>query len=979
MDDKSLDISTFASSLGPLIQEMLKNKAVIKCKKKDIYIQQLKKLIILSISSFFHCVKTDSDFTDASFTAIKVLNEFFESKKSHSIPQYLQKYFLNVAKFMILNLCFNSHYKESFEFLQKIAKSEFISLSQDHKIVFYYSFLTVLINLASVRGPESFLGGEPISFFDPTNHQKYVEIQQFCRKLKENSIFLPFLNDNEEKYIGRVFTEMDKLHFESESFGTLSFLFGKNFIQIYQNQNISSPYFSLSSSALYPKDLNFISLQQCISNLIFASRNTPFNLLDSYSRNEINNFFPANPPFAFEREVINKMGISIDLLCPNHHILFLPFNGIASKPIFHIKNKCPFCISDDNTENFIHSYETEMFYSQECDPYKTDYLQEIGPLGPLEAHILRIIFLAIDLNKNHDSGRHNFYKNQIMTCIKCISIMLFPHMSFHFATDAAFSFVLMCIKKMIPIVRSTKLLSELNFSKNSSQTKVSAFVPPQIIFSAAGGKKNVHAFRELFAQLMDYVFLTISLEKNTDKQKTPIFHKISQKNMHITSTKTLLTKFLLSRQLRQQYPLCYHFLRLSSQMDKFGKILPLIKNIQKSLKKQDFCSQKFRECLNKLANEKMNDLLTNEMRNQATTILEDNTLFSCNFYGNISNWFLPELVFSFINPHNEFVSFVNKQTNDISMPCDVKLIQTIDDFPDFNKEEIANVIIQSSLFHFCSDSIPNITTDTETALLTYLKQRSVPYLFCDIFSDQVSASGSGMTITSLFKSQFGFKPLNQRQKLFITYCVTQRGKSSGLILFFEKIMQKLLLFQETKDDTKKLVNPFILSLPQSNLIDFVNHQLRHSDDLVFSDLERESYKSFLDVKLHSPATVFTIQHIPSIIELLEEGKQGFGCSLTTFLATVFMTTFLDINTNIEMYDFDIGFQKEAIFKQIEAVSIMIVSYCICNIDKCSSKTKISAVLESIDISSFDSYVIRLFNQIKETPVLWCVTFLNNIQ
>ena len=391
-------------------------------------------------------------------------------------------------------------------------------------------------------------------------------------------------------------------------------------------------------------------------------------------------------------------------------------------------------------------------------------------------------------------------------------------------------------------------------------------------------------------------------------------------------------------------------------------------------------SKKFKSNLYQLIKHKQNNLMTSKMRDQLNKAMENLAHFLSTHH-KMQNWSLPEVIFSFINPYNEFISIINSITYDVSLLCDIKLIDPDNPFLGFNNNEILNVIINSSIDHLSKDLTVKITNDTEMSLCNYLKQRSVSYIYCDLFSFGCNATIGGITLSTEFKTKIGSQILADNQKLFLTTCVIQKGKSTGFLRFLEKLMTFIITneaqIMQTKEESHSKKSKSLIT-KNMDLIDYINQKIHHSSQISFNQFEIDGYKSFLDVKLNCPTTIFTIQNIPDIVDILEKGKAGFSCSLSIIMTTSFIYRFTYSTTNAEIHEFECELDKPELLKQIKTISILILSLCITNKQKYNVGTPIKALLDVINISSYDKQTIKLFNQIKDSSIIWCLKFLNNV-
>ena len=569
-----------APNLDKLIQYLTDLVRSGKVKKKDPEIQQFKQLIYFTISNFYESIHSKSKNIDQYITYIKYICKFFEEEKAHSIPKYLQKYYFNISKFLLINFCLTLIYTDAFTFLTDLIRSDYLSFTKegeyDHSTIFYHSFVALLINLVTLRCPDAFLGKDAGNINN---------IYNYCIHLKEVPEFkFVFLKKDIGKLIQNLSTLNDQIYVDKAAYSTLSSIFGKECFKISEKQICASS---------FNKSTDLSLLRKTVKDLSNCSQDTPFNLFFIHSQKEREiTLYPANPPFAFERELDNKMGVLIETFCHKNHQIFVPCNSTLSKPIVKMPKKCPFCkyhnekdtahdinkelVYDPLNQTF-RSYNYEMLYPDDFNPYESDYLQNIGPLGPIEAHILRTIYFTIDMIRAYnDVNLKNLYSKQIYYCLSCISLMLFPNIQIQHSIDSSLQFVIGVIEKMVNIISATKLPSIQNdqtIANSANFSLNSGYVPSYIIFSESAGYHSVSAFRDLFAELIDTVFISMHVDKGilNDKQ---------EKIIQFTSTKILLRKFLLSRDLRKQNPLCYNFVRLSNSLNSYDKVIPLIKDIQ---------------------------------------------------------------------------------------------------------------------------------------------------------------------------------------------------------------------------------------------------------------------------------------------------------------------------------------------------------------------------------------------------------------
>ena len=85
MDAKALAEEDSPLYLAPLLEQLLNVKLETKPKKKDIYVQHLKKLIYLCVSTYFQYIKNNSE-TEHVFSSLSVLLQYFVQMQriSHS-------------------------------------------------------------------------------------------------------------------------------------------------------------------------------------------------------------------------------------------------------------------------------------------------------------------------------------------------------------------------------------------------------------------------------------------------------------------------------------------------------------------------------------------------------------------------------------------------------------------------------------------------------------------------------------------------------------------------------------------------------------------------------------------------------------------------------------------------------------------------------------------------------------------------------
>ena len=918
MEEKEPASFDAISNLYSLVKILFEADIDSKPKKGDKIIHQFKEIIKLSVSTLFSYVNDDKKEAEKGFEIIEVILSSLKTRKLTSVSSYISKFYYKESCYLLSNMCYNMHYTKSFKLIEKLAKSQYVN-NKKHKEIIHFCFLTLLTLLITMRGTKTFLG----------DNISYEEISDFIKNSIKTSEFLKEFCTDKDKYVGRLATEYGKLEIQKKMIDILKETFDdESLLQIYKDQKVSIP--SIRGE-MFVNLSYLVDLQKNVMLLVKVAAGTPFDIIYSNGDKKNKQLFPANPPFAFEREIKNEMGVFISSLCKYEHKYFVPFNSHSCSPIVSLPEKCQFCESNkylnDFQTNYIHSFEVPMYYKEPCDPYKTNYLQEVGPMGPIETHVLRAIFLTCELIANQE--RKDFYIGQLNTVIRCIAVMLFPFVSFEQSFTAAATFLTDTIGRLVPFI---------DCLEKSSSTKAISF------------ESNVYTFRSLFAEAMSHVMLASYENLFDDSSKEKLWDKKSQKIIRPTTLNHLLRKFLLIPSMRSDYPLCYHFLRLCSSMNNYQTIIPYVKDIDslhtietfKDLSKIDW---------SKLIKIRENDLLTNEMRLQ---INDERITFLPIHY---SSWVLPELLIPFISSYNEFISVVDKKTHSASHPDSLKS----GTFNGIDTEEIMNVIIESSFEHLCTDYSINITSETEKSLLCYLKRQSLSFISLDFLSCGAFVTSGAMTPKLLFQNKFEAKDLDAQQSFFINQSVISTGRGPGLKMLAEKLMSET----HDKEDL------------EMNIVDYMNHKSKPPDGLTLNEIESDAYDAFLNAKSKC-ARIFTVNQLPSIVDLISLGKCAFGGSLAMLIGSSFFSHVRREPEQNEIPEIPPEMQKDSHIKQIQEVALLLITYTMKEIAKDKIKTTtISDVLSKIRIPSSDSQGYQFFQNISSKPIALAAEFLND--
>ena len=160
-----------------------------------------------------------------------------------------------------------------------------------------------------------------------------------------------------------------------------------------------------------------------------------------------------------------------------------------------------------------------------------------------------------------------------------------------------------------------------------------------------------------------------------------------------------------------------------------------------------------------------------------------------------------------------------------------------------------------------------------------------------------------------------------------------------------------------------------------NIVDYMNHKSKPPDGLTLNEIESDAYDAFLNAKSKC-ARIFTVNQLPSIVDLISLGKCAFGGSLAMLIGSSFFSHVRREPEQNEIPEIPPEMQKDSHIKQ--KVALLLITFTMKEIAKDKIKTTtISNVLSKIRIPSSDSQGYQFFQNISSKPIALAAEFLND--